>query len=92
MALTISTFVRVSNGPVQVFYYKTADAIAAVDADDYFFTTGVADANGEGTRGMVNEHDVIWVVDTTNDLVGALMVTAATASTVTTVIANAGST
>jgi len=88
MALTTDTFTRISSGPVQVFVYKTADAIGTCDDADYFFTAGAGVADGRNIRHMINEHDVIWVVDITNDLVDALIVTASTSATITTAIAS----
>jgi len=88
MALTTDTFTRISSGPVQVFVYKTTDAIGTCDDADYFFTAGTGVADGRNIRHMINEHDVIWVVDITNDLVDALIVTASTSATITTAIAS----
>ena len=88
MALDTTAFQAMAIGPVKLFIYKSTDAVAATSAADYFFTAGTAPADGRDIRDSIKEHDVIMVIDTTNDLIDFLLVTASTASTITTVNAN----
>ena len=85
MALTCSTFSRIANGPTKIFTYKTADAIATVDNDDYFFTAGSGDADARRIRDGISQWDVIIHIDTTNSLIGFLLVNAADGTTITTI-------
>ena len=85
MALTVSTFTRISSGPALMHIYKTADAIATVDNADYFFTAGTADADARKIRDGINQWDVIMHIDTGNSLIGFLLVDVADGTTITTV-------
>ena len=86
MALTTTTFQCISNsGARRVFLYQTADNIAACDNADYFFTAGTAPANGEDIRDSIQQWDIIIHIDTGNSLIGFLLVSASTSSTITTV-------
>ena len=67
MALVRANMHRTNVGPINVWYYKTTDANAALVTDGYFDAMGLE----------LREHDLIYAIDTTNDLLEILKVNTA---------------